>query len=212
MNTDRPENRTTKLEQLAAGGDAEALAEFFELHRDRLSRMISFRMDRRVQGRIDTADVLQDSCVEAVSRLNDYARGEDRMPLFLWLRTIAFQKLLELHRHHLERQKRDAKREVSIDQPANSGATSAFLAARLVGQLSTPSRKAMREELRARIESALDELQEMDCEVLALRHFEQLTAAEAARVLQIEESAASKRYLRAVRRLGTILQGDGRVG
>lgn len=192
-------------QQVLALGNAASLAEFFELHRRRLVRMVSLRMDRRLQGRVDAADVLQDAFLEASSRLAAYLREPDRMPLFLWLRTLTHQKLLQFHRHHLERGKRDAKLEVSMFQ-AGAAATSAVLAAKLVGEITSPSQAAIRRETEMRVRDALDEMKDIDREILALRHFEQLSAIETARVLDIDESAASKRYLRALKRLSTILR------
>jgi RNA polymerase sigma-70 factor (ECF subfamily) len=166
-------------------------------------------MDRRVQGRVDASDIVQETYLEAAARLPRYIENPDMSP-FLWVRFLALQKLLQAHRRHLGSKARDAGREISLFRDALPEATSAALAAQLVGKLTSPSQAAMRAELKIRVQSAINAMDPVDREVLALRHFEHLTAAETARVLGIDESAASKRYLRAVKRLGAILTGVDR--
>jgi RNA polymerase sigma-70 factor (ECF subfamily) len=188
---------------------AEALAAFFERHRERLERVVKLRMDRRVQGRIDPADVVQETYLEAAARLPEYLADSNLTP-YLWARFLTLQKLLQVHRRHLGAQARDAGREISLYGRAYPEATSAALAAQLVGKLTSPSQAAMRAETKLLLQEALNGMDPLDREILALRHFEQLTAADAARVLDIDESASSKRYLRAIKRLGAILRKPGR--
>jgi RNA polymerase sigma-70 factor (ECF subfamily) len=182
----------------------EQLAQLFEQRRTQLRRMVALRLDHRLQGRIDPSDVIQEAYLEASVRLGDYQKNP-AMPLFVWLRFITAQKLLVFHRRHLGAQVRDAGREVSLYRGALPEATSAALAAQLVGRYTTPSQAAMRAELRLRVQDALNLMDPMDREILALRHFEQLSNAEAAHVLEIDESAASKRFVRALHRLKEIL-------
>ena len=129
------------------------------------------------------------------------------MPFFLWLRGIASNKLLELHRSHLGTAMRDARREVSLHRGPMPGATSAALAAQLLGHVTRASEAAVRAEVKLRLQDALNGMDALDREVLALRHFEHLTNAEVARELDIQERAAGKRYLRALERLKEILSG-----
>jgi RNA polymerase sigma-70 factor (ECF subfamily) len=173
-------------------------------HEDRLRRMVAFRLDQRMQGRVDPEDVLQEVYLAAFRGLADYLR-QPAMPFFLWLRGIAGNKLLELHRHHLGTPMRDARREVSLHRGSLPGTSSAALAAHLLGKLSRPSAAAMRVEMKLRLQEALNSMDALDREVLALRHFEHLSNAEAAAVLGIHERAAGKRYLRALERLREIL-------
>jgi RNA polymerase sigma-70 factor (ECF subfamily) len=148
--------------------------------------------------------VLQEVNLAAAEHVADYLRMR-AMPFFLWLRGIAANKLLELHRRHLGTPMRDARREVSLYRGALPDATSAALAAQLLGHQTRPSEAAVRAEAKIRLQEALNGMDPLDREVLALRHFEHLTNAEAARVLQIKEAAAGKRYLRALERLREIL-------
>lgn len=188
----------------ARSGESEAIGELFELHRARLQRVISFRIDRRLLGRVDPTDIVQEAYLEAVTRLPEYFRQE-KMPFFLWLRFITVQKLLIVHRHHLGVKARDAGREISLHGGPLPGASSVDLAAQLLGKLTSPSQAAMRAELRLQLEEALNAMEPIDREVLALRHFEQLSNIETASVLGINTTAASNRYMRAVKRLKTIL-------
>ena len=189
----------------ARAGDEMALAELFGRYRKRLRQMVRLRLDRRLQGRVDPSDVLQEAYLDAARKLPSYSENEN-LPFFLWLRLVVGQKLTDLHRHHLGVQQRDAAREVSIYQGAMPQATSFALAAQLLGKMTTPSRAAMRAESRLQIQQALDAMDAIDREVLTLRHFEMLTNAETAKVLEISQAAASNRYVRALKRMKEILQ------
>lgn len=195
---------TTRFLELARAGDKAALNELLARYRARLRRMVELRLDRRLQARIDASDVIQDAYVDVVRRLDEYLR-EPKYPLFLWLRLIVGERLLKLHRHHLGTQMRDAGLEVSIYRGALPAASSAALAAQLLGKHTSPTQAAVRAERLLRLQEALNTLDPMDREVLSLRHFEEMTLAETALSLQIEESAAAKRYIRALKRLKAIL-------
>ena len=161
-------------------------------------------MDRRLRGRVDAADVVQDAFVEATAHRAEYFRTP-ALPLFLWLRGVVGNKLLEVHRHHLATHMRDAKRERPINAPRPPDDTTAALCEHLTAGLTTPCAAAARGEVRTRLAEALDRMDPTDREVLAMRHFEQLSNAEAAQLLGIQERAAAKRYLRALERLKGIL-------
>jgi RNA polymerase sigma-70 factor (ECF subfamily) len=130
------------------------------------------------------------------------------VPFFLWLRLVVGEQLAWLHRHHLGTHMRDAGRELSLNQGGLPGASSAVLAARLVGDHTSPTEEVARAERVRRVQEALDALDPVDREILSLRHFEELTAAEAAQALGIEEAAAAKRFFRATRRLKAILESS----
>ena len=188
----------------AAGGDAQAWGALLTEHEDRLRRMVSFRLDTRLQGRVDASDIVQDAYLEAAAHRDDYFRDRT-IPLFLWLRGVVSNKLLEIHRHHLGTRMRDAARDVALNAPKSSDSTSMMMLDQLSGHATGPGTAAARSELKARLRGILDNMEPIDREVLALRHFEQLTNAEAATVLGIAERAAAKRYLRALKRLKDIL-------
>jgi RNA polymerase sigma-70 factor, ECF subfamily len=188
----------------ARAGDREALNALLTRHRERLRRMVEMRLDTRLQARLDASDVVQEAYVDVAERLDEYLR-DPKLPLFLWLRLVVGERLLRLHRHHLGTQMRDAGREVSLFRGALPAASSAALAAQLLGRHTSPTQAIVRAERILRVQEALNSLDPMDREVLSLRHFEELTAAEAAQVLSIEESAAAKRYFRALKRLKEIL-------
>lgn len=185
-----------------AQGDQNALAELFLQHRDRLWRLVTFRMDPRLHGRVDADDVLQEAWLSAVQRIDHFLVDASRS-IFVWFRLITSQTLVDIHRRHLGTQKRNAGNEFSIDRGWSSSSTSSSLSFHLLDHLTTPSEAALREELSQKLNEALADMKEMDREVLALRHFEQLTNREAAQVLGISEQAASDRYIRALARLRT---------
>jgi RNA polymerase sigma-70 factor (ECF subfamily) len=195
---------TDQLLARAAAGDAAAWGALLTAHQERLTRMVAFRMDVRLRGRIDALDIVQDAFVAASVHRDAYFR-DPSVPLFLWLRGVVNNKLLELHRHHLGTRMRDIGRELPLDAPRRPFDTTGALCAHLTGHLTSPSAAAVRVEIKIRLTEALASMEPTDREVLALRHFEQLTNAEAADVLGIQERAAAKRYLRALERLKRIL-------
>jgi RNA polymerase sigma-70 factor, ECF subfamily len=202
-------SETAGLLRRAAQGDQAAWGALLVRSRDRLRRMVALRLDRRLQGRVDPSDIIQEAYIDASARLAEYARQPD-MPFFLWLRFLTGQRLVRVHRQHLGAEMRDVAREVSLYRGALPAATSAALAAQLLGRDTRPSEAAVRAERSIRLQEALNSMDPLDREVLALRHFEQLSNAEAARVLGLQEPAAAKRYVRALKRLRLIL--DARPG
>ncbi len=195
---------TEDLLRRAEKGEEEALARLFARHRDRLRAMVRLRLDRRLQGRIDPSDVLQEAYIDFARRFPEFASNPP-MPFYLWLRALTGQKLIDLHRRHLGAKMRDAGQEVSLYRGALPQASSVSLAAQLLGRLTSASRAAIRAETQLRVQAALNEMDEIDREVLTLRHFEMLTNDETAEILGLSKSAASNRYVRALKRLKGIL-------
>jgi RNA polymerase sigma-70 factor (ECF subfamily) len=191
------------IDRLAAG-DQRALAEAFARYRARLRRMVQLRLDRRLQGRLDASDVLQEAYLDASARAAAYA-ANPTMPFFLWLRFLTGQRLLMLHRQHLGTKMRDVGQEVSLYRGSLPQASSASLAAHLLGRLTSPSQGAARAEMQLKLQEALNAMDPIDREVLTLRHFEELSNSEVAAVLGIQKSAASNRYIRALTRLKDVL-------
>lgn len=195
------------LEERLRRGDEKALARIFAAHRERLWRQVNFRLNTRLRGRLDPDDVLQEAYLAAAQRVDRYAADGFESP-FLWLRLIVQQTLIDVHRRHVGAQKRDAGREVPMHgrRRGYPQATSISLASQLVGDFTSPTRAAARGEAMEMVRQAIETMDPMDQEVLALRHFEELTNAEVAEELGIQPKAASIRYVRAVKRLRDILQ------
>lgn len=194
----------------AAAGDSRAAGELFARFRDRLRTMVRLRLDRRLQGRVDPSDVLQEAFLEASQRIAEFAGPRTpAMPFFLWLRFLTAQRLLKTHRRHLGTGMRDANAEVSLYRGPMPEADTLSLAAQLLGALTSPDQAAIRAELQLQLQQALNGMDPLDREVLTLRHFEQLNNNETAQVLGISKTAASNRYVRALGRLREILEGMG---
>jgi RNA polymerase sigma-70 factor (ECF subfamily) len=204
--SDAPENTPDEvITRLQQKGQA-ALAELFTKHRPRLRRMVDMRLDRRVAGRVDASDVLQEAFVDASKQLERYLEDVP-MPPFLWLRFLTGERLMATHRRHLGAKMRDAKQEVSLRIRARPDVRSESLSFGLAGKLTSPSAAAVRAEVQDRLRQVLDGLETLDREILSLRHFEELTNAEAAEELGITTAAASKRYIRALERLRSAVEG-----
>ena len=192
------------LLQCVQRGDQQALVALFTRYRDRLRRMVRLRLDRRLQGRLDPSDVLQDAYLDVARRAGEYVANPS-VPVFLWLRLITGQRLAALHRQHLGAQMRDAGQEVSLYRGALPQATSVSLAELLLGRLTFPTQAAQRAEMQIRLQEVINAMDPIDREVLTLRHFEELSNVETAQVLGIQKAAASNRYLRALKRLKNTL-------
>ena len=203
MTQDLPEHDEI-IEQLQNRRE-EALAELYLMVRERLRRVIDFRLDYRLGGRVSHSDVLQETYVRAAQRIESYLAKPD-MPFFVWLRLEANQRLQEIHLFHFGADKRDVRREVKIQKNHDQGNTSVQLAAHIVGQMTSASGLFQKARQIEALEKTLSEMNETDREVIALRHFEELSNVEAAKVLDIAPEAASKRYIRALKRLKDIMQ------
>lgn len=189
----------------ASGQPAPDLGNLLAQHGERLKRMVRCRLDRRLQGRVDPSDVVQEAYIEAARRYPDYQHAA-KMPPYLWLRFLTVQQLLIVHRKHLGVKMRSVKREVSLALEETPAPNMAVFAEGLSGNLTSPSSAAARKEMNARLIAALDALAPHDREILTLRHFEQLNTVESAHVLGISEALASTRYGRAVRKLIAIIK------
>src|SRR5688500_15038204 len=180
MGTEDNSTEALRLVELARAGDTDALDKLFARYRDRVRRRVELRLDRRRLGRVDASDVVQEGYVDAVRRLPDYL-ADPQLPLFLWLRLVVGDRLGKVHRQHLGTQARDAALEVSLYRAALPAASSAALAARLLGRHTSPTEAAVRAEQLLRVQEAVNALDPLDREIIALRNFEELSRAEAAR-------------------------------
>lgn len=189
----------------AAGGEPEALPTLFARHRDRLKRMVHLRLSRRLTGRVDDSDVLQESYLEVSKRLDEYVKAPS-VPFFLWLRNMTALKLAEVHRRHFGAELRNDDHEVTLHRGGLPIVDSVSLAAQLLGKLKSPSQAAVKAETRLLVQEALNSMDPIDREVLALKHFEQLSTAEIAEVLGMSKAGAGSRYLKAIKRLREILK------
>ncbi len=190
--------------RLLLDGGQTALASLFSTYSVRLERIVSFRLDPRIRGRIDAADILQEAFLEASNRLQSFIESTD-ISFFVWLRQQTLQTLIDVHRRQF-RQKRDVNREIRFASTGTSDGTSLSIAQFLIGQLTSPSEVMANAEEMQWLQDALNAMNEVDREILALRHFEQLGNNQVAEILGLSPTAASNRYLRAAARLSEILQ------
>ncbi len=196
-----PERTAALLDRLRAGDDP-AVGELFDLYRERLWRMLYVRLDRRLSGRVSPDDVLQEAFLDVARRIGEYL-DRPAVPFYVWLRFLAVQRMQMVQRAHLGAGMRDVRQEVPLPDAAFASPES--MAGQLAGHLTSPSQAAVRRELQDRLRAALDEMDPLDREVLALRHFEELGNTEVAEVLGITKDAASKRHVRALKRLREVL-------
>ena len=202
------EKQETEWREALVAGREGALAEVLTECRTRLRKMIEFRLDPRLGGRVDADDVLQDVYLAATRRLPDYLR-DPAVPVFVWLRTMTEQVLADTYRRHMGAQKRDARCDIPLYGPATGSSSSLSIAAKLAASLTSPSKAAVRADTREQLYAALEKIDPIDREVLALRHFEDLSNDEVAEVLGLKKAAASNRYVRALKRLKDIMSETG---
>jgi len=203
-----PEQQPTEiLLKQAIEGDDSAVNQLMERHRNSLRQLIRMRLDQKIQKRIDVSDVLQDVLVEANRRLTRYL-NDPIMPFHLWLRQIARDRIIDAHRRHRVSAKRSVDREQQMVAPRGYDQSSIHLASLLGDRQLTPAASALQKEMARKVEAAIAELEQKDCEIIVMRHYEHLTNQEIGQALGLTEPAASMRYLRAIRRLKVILQGE----
>lgn len=179
-------------------GDTKALSLCFARYRPRLERIASFRLNPLITARVDIDDVLQETYLAASTRIA-HCDCSSEETVFIWLRLVLQQTLIDLHRKHLQVAGRNMQREIRAD--LTDPGTSGCIAVQLIAQISSPSMSLKREEMNDRLMQALGQMEPTDREVLALRHFEELSNSEVARYLDISIKAASIRYIRAMKKL-----------
>ena len=190
-NDKEPDSETLRR---AAAGDSVAIAEAFSGHRPRLRRMVQLRLDRRLQGRIDPSDVLQEAYLEVARSLADYLKNPE-IPFYLWVRFITGRKLQAVHRHHLGTLARDAGREVFLHRGALPQASSVSLAEQLLGRYASPSQAAVKAELQIRVQEALNGMDAIDREVLAFeRQWWKYAGAKEQAIRDLFDMSATRYY------------------
>lgn len=201
---------TQELLHSAENGDDSAVNRLLDKHREAVRQMVRMRLDRAVAARVDASDVAQDVLLEASRRLNDFIR-DGSMPFHLWLRQLAKDRMIDMHRRHRAAQRRSVDREKRIDSsPADQ--SSLNLAAQLADAQLTPAAASIRRELEQRFLTALDELAEDDRDIILMRHQEHLSNSDVAQALELSQAASGMRYLRALRRLRDVLGSDESLG
>jgi RNA polymerase sigma-70 factor, ECF subfamily len=199
---------TDRLLDGARNGEPGAVDKLLGEFREPLRKVIGLRLDPAVARRVDASDIVQDVLVEANQRLTEYLKTPN-MPFHLWLRHLAQDRIIDTHRRHRLAQRRSVDREQPIARPAWADESSVSLVAQLIDTERTPTSEAIRLELQRRLNDAIDKLSDDDREIILMRHHEALSNQEVAHALQLTEAAASMRYLRALRRLRTVLVPDG---
>jgi RNA polymerase sigma-70 factor (ECF subfamily) len=199
---------TDRLLDDARAGKPGAVDELLGEFREPLRRVIDLRLDPAVARRVDASDIVQDVLIEANQRLTEYLKSPD-MPFHLWLRHLAQDRIIDTHRRHRLAQRRSVDREQAINRPAWADESSVGLVAQLIDTERTPTSEAIQHELQRRLSTAIDQLSDDDREIVLMRHHEALSNQEVAKALGLTEAAASMRYLRALRRLRTVLVPDG---
>jgi len=165
--------------------------------------MVAVHLDARLAPRVDASDVVQETLMEASRRLPEYLEKRP-LPFHLWLRQLAWQRLVDLYRHHVRAQRRSLNQEQAgflplADHSANS------LAKCLIASGTTPSGRLQEAEERDRVRTALCRLPPADQEVLVLRYLEQLSTAEVSLILGISEAGVRHRQRCALEKVARLL-------
>jgi RNA polymerase sigma-70 factor (ECF subfamily) len=197
------DDATDRLLRLAAQGDPDAFDQLVAGQRQRLKQVVAVRLDARLKPRVDPSDVIQETLVEAARRFSDYLRTRP-LPFYPWLRQIALDQIVRVHRRHVRAERRSVRQETAL-APLLSDESIQQLAGRLRSRGSAPDRRLLRSEARGQVRAALDRLSADDREVLVLRYLEQLTGPEVAAILGISPGALRMRQLRALERLQDLI-------
>ncbi|MCA9209986.1 MAG: sigma-70 family RNA polymerase sigma factor [Planctomycetales bacterium] len=200
-------DKTEEILGHVQAGEASAVDQLLDRHREPVRRLVQMRLDQKIQRRVDVSDIVQDVLVEANRRLQEYL-AKPVMPFRLWIRQIAKDRIIDAHRRHRVSAKRSIDREQPLVAPAGLDQSTIQLAAQLCDPELTPAAAATQQEMARRVEAAIEELGEQDHEIIVMRHYEQLSNQEVAQALGLSEPAASMRYLRAIRRLRAALADE----
>ena len=197
-----------ELIRSAEAGNQEALAQAFDLYRSRFIRMVDLRMDPKLKGRVGASDVIQEAFLDLAKKHAKFAARDEpqKMSLFVWMRLVVAERLINIRRRHLETDKRDAAREISMEKKTFDGSSSGCLAGRLVDSFTSASNRAIRAEIQAELLKTLDDMKAMDREIITMRSFEGMSNVEVAQSLGLSENGASSRYVRAMTQLKQRLQ------
>lgn len=204
MTTTSVEPEPEQLLGLARGGDAVALGQLLELYRNYLTLLARLQIRRRLQGKVDAADLVQETFL-AASRAWPRFRGTSEGELVSWLRQILAAQLANLVRHYFGTQGRDVRLE--RDLAAEMDQSSRFLDRGLMGHQSSPSQQAARREQAVILADALGRLPEDYREVLILRHLEGLSFPEVAEAMGRTVDSVKKLWARGLDRLRRSLNG-----
>ena len=199
----RSQPDTDQLLEQASMGNDRAVDLLLQRHRRRLRQMVALRIDARLSARVDASDVVQDAVTLASQRLPEYLRDRP-VPFYPWLRQIAWQRLIDLHRRHITAARRSVTRQQPLEMKL-SDRSAIQLADRLVGSATSPSQTLVRKEQRERVRGALAKSRPGDREILVLLYLEQLSIRETSAVLGITERAVTMRHLRALQRIRPLL-------
>ena len=187
----------------AESGDEAALAELFAMAKPRLRKIVSVRMSPMLRGRVDPSDVLQEAFLDLNKKLPNFKTKN--LSMFVWMRMVAAESVINAHREHVQTQKRNAGREMSLRQK-NHGESSICLAGQLMGKYTSVFQNAVRQEIQSKLLAAIDEMSEADREIILMRIFEGLSNQEAAEALELSANGASNRFVRALGRLKSSLE------
>jgi RNA polymerase sigma-70 factor (ECF subfamily) len=186
------------------GQDGAGQQTLFARHKERLRRMVRLRLDRRVPGRFTSNAILDEIFGEAGRRWHEYQAGSGTS-FFLWLRALAGERIQAIHHQHLSGVWRGGE-EIAIYRAAMPPVNTVSLAAQLMGNMPAASQASQRADLQVYLQEALNQMDPVDREVLALCHFEELKNDETATVLGLDPGETSRRYVQAVRSLKEVLK------
>jgi len=203
MSLEDPETEELLRKANGSGGPARSL--LLERHRNRLRRMVAVRLDNRLAPLVDPSDVVQEALADASHKLDEFLRDRP-LPFYPWLRRLAWERIIQVHRRHLRTQKRAVTREQRLDLPLPDE-SAMQLADRLMASGTTPSQRLLRDEQGRRLREVLDRLSPNDREILVMCYLEELSFGEIAAALGINENAAKVRHFRALERVRKLLEG-----
>lgn len=198
---------TAELEQMlndARAGDAAVVGRLLELYRRYLSLLARVQIGKRLQGKVDASDIVQDTFLEAHKNFARF-RGTSEAELVSWLRQILAANLADMLRRYIGTQGRDVRLEREIE--ADFDQSTVLLDRGLVARGSSPSHQAARREQAVLLADALAELPDDYRDVLVLRHLEGLTFPEVAERMGRSLDSVEKLWMRGLAQLRKLMGG-----
>ncbi len=180
-----------------------ALGPLLELYRNYLRLLARVEIGRRLQGKLDASDLVQETLLEAHRNFPRF-QGTGEPQFVGWLRQILAAKVANLVRHYFGTQGRDVRLEQSL--AADVDHSSRLLGKDLVASLTSPSLRAVRREQAVLLADALERLPGDYREVIILRHLEGLPFPQVALRMQRTEDSVQKLWVRALARLRQVFE------
>jgi RNA polymerase sigma-70 factor (ECF subfamily) len=197
----RTQSNMGQLFTSAQAGSSSSLGRLLTLYSNYLKLLVTAQLDDRLRGRVSASDIVQESFFEAHRDFGQF-RGQTPGEFVVWLRRIVVNNILRMVEQHVLTEKRDVRREVSMEEIGRRLEQSTVrLETLLAAEDDSPSGCAVQREDELRLADTLAQLPDDYRQVIVLRHIEGLPFDEVGRRMERSAGAVRMLWLRALKQL-----------